>query len=63
VAPTDRLTGVCLLAGVLVRGPVLLGGRAPRTSLLAVPGTGGRRYTPSVIVTEVAFRLGGAVPA
>ena len=64
MAATDRLTGVRLLASVLVRGLVLLGVGAPRTSLLAEPGrSSGRRHTPPVIVTEAAFRLDGAVPA
>jgi hypothetical protein len=64
VAATDRLTGVRPLAGALVRGLVLLGVGAPRTSLPAVPGrSSGRRHAPPVIVTEAAFRLGGAVPA
>jgi hypothetical protein len=64
MAATDRLTCVRLLPGVLVRGLVPLGVGAPRTSLLAVPGrSSGRRHIPPVIVTEAAFRLGGAVPA
>jgi hypothetical protein len=63
VAATARLTSVRLLPGVLVRGLVLLGVGASRTSLLAVPGrSSGRRCTPPVIVTEAAFRLGGAGP-